>query len=507
MAASSAAAAATIHDDASAGHTPSTSIATPTHTNTTMPFSLDGDYALRQLAALRDSAAAVSWTALTSAGFVTDTAAANIKILATTTSLAETINGNPQPYADAIYQTLLTLSRKGKENKHLLKVVLTTLYDCLTNQNQNQLPFSKSFINAAAPNDPCKPFIKYLTLADGTNSTEDSIIALLAAFAITHFLVNFQLNAKENTQQLLSYIHPSSSSTSTYSFLELQLLKEILSVKPLRSIYLAETPLSANKYLKTLTNTLSNRNNDLQMKYLSIYCFWTLTFSTSFNKSIATPQFAHLIPLFFNFANDAVKEKVVRLSISSLLNILNGVQKNGNDDDDHIVKSYLLANGLTIVKNLLQRKWSDEDLKEDLQSLYDTLNASIKSLTTFDEYANELSLKKLSWSPCHKNQEFWFDNIDKFKENNWKLVSKLLDLLSAQPIITNSETDDENQLYLNQAIVCYDLAMLLKIAPEVSKIISKNNSKTRIMTLMNSPNSNVKFEALKATQMLVAASL
>lgn len=153
---------------------------------------------------------------------------------------------------------------------------------------------------------------------------------------------------------------------------------------------------------------------------------------------------------------------------------------------------------------MIERKWSDNELKDDLNTLYDLLNDSIKSLTNFDEYENEIKTKHLLWSPCHKNSEFWYDNIDKFKENNWKLLKSLIALLSDD----NSAPDaNVNQLYINQSIICYDLSMLIKVAPEVVKVINSLGTKTKIMTLMNSPNSNVKFEALRTTQLLVANSL
>ena len=48
---------------------------------------------------------------------------------------------------------------------------------------------------------------------------------------------------------------------------------------------------------------------------------------------------------------------------------------------------------------------------------------------------------------------------------------------------------------------------MIKQAPETARALDKIGGKAIIMNLMNSPNSNVKYEALRTTQQLVALSL
>lgn len=72
---------------------------------------------------------------------------------------------------------------------------------------------------------------------------------------------------------------------------------------------------------------------------------------------------------------------------------------------------------LPLVSSLLARKWSDEEIEEDLNYLSTELKGRLEGLTTFDEYMNELDSGKLVWGPTHDSEDFW-------KENGTKLGSE-----------------------------------------------------------------------------------
>jgi len=94
----------------------------------------------------------------------------------------------------------------------------------------------------------------------------------------------------------------------------------------------------------------------------------------------------------------------------------------------------LVAKLLPFVNNLSTRKWSDEDIVEDVQYLKDELSANFQSLTyaarsmcsasltccrTYDEYASELQSGHLSWSPVHDSDNFWKENAMKLNEKDY----------------------------------------------------------------------------------------
>ena len=96
----------------------------------------------------------------------------------------------------------------------------------------------------------------------------------------------------------------------------------------------------------------------------------------------------------------------------------------------------LVAQLLPFANNLATRKWSDEDIVEDVQFLRDELKTRFESLTcvhlcdhpspkvlisycrTWDEYTSELTSGHLSWTPVHESDMFWHENAAKLNEKD-----------------------------------------------------------------------------------------
>lgn len=272
-----------------------------------------------------------------------------------------------------------------------------------------------------------------------------------------------------------------------------QLLVKLLSIKQNRELYWS----MQSKYVSTVYHLLT-QTPDLQLRYNLLLLIWLLTFNEK--VAIKLPElFKDIVFNYLNFAKDSIKEKIARLSIATLLNFVK-VSKN-----ESIIKLFLYERATDIFTKLNERKWADEDLKEDITQILEILNDAIVNLTTFDEYEMELSKKKFNWSPPHKSEEFWIDNIDKFKQNNFKVFKQLIQILDTPTDSMSSE--DLKQHQLNQTIICHDLGMIVKHLPETIKFLEKNSTlKYTIMNLMNSTNSDVKYEALKTTQILVSYS-
>jgi V-type H+-transporting ATPase subunit H len=79
--------------------------------------------------------------------------------------------------------------------------------------------------------------------------------------------------------------------------------------------------------------------------------------------------------------------------------------------------SLFVQKALPMVTSLQARKWSDEEIEDDLTYLSTELKGRLEGLTTFDEYMSELDSGKLVWSPTHESDDFW-------KENGAKLGSE-----------------------------------------------------------------------------------
>lgn len=428
----------------------------------------------------------IAWSACVKASYVTEDQANALRKLSDYADVKER-TGLVNKDADSYATNMLAVLAAGSQDD-VIRFVLVNIIDTLVAPGSD---FAKHLLGASHVDSS----LPYAPLAKLVSSKDDSI-RLAAAYVLTLLLTSEDAAKQGNEKSLLplyqyitSELQDSSIDTQ---FDGVQLLKELLEVPVYRSFYWSHQ----KEFFPALFHVLQAQRGELQMKYYTTFSVWLLSFVEPAITDINT-DYPATIETLYSIAKDAVKEKIVRLAIDTLLDLLNVPDETLRDQ---VVKHYLLANGLEITKQLLGRKWADDELKDNLNTMVDTLNEAVATLTTFDEYLNELNTKTLVWSPSHKSEEFWYENMDKFKENNWKLLKQLVTLLDVP-------SDDQKQLHLNQAIVCYDICQMFKVAPETSKQLDHMAAKAKIMNLMNSPNSNVKYEALRTTQQLVAMSL
>jgi V-type H+-transporting ATPase subunit H len=125
----------------------------------------------------------------------------------------------------------------------------------------------------------------------------------------------------------------------------------------------------------------------------------------------------------------------------------------------------VVAKLLQFTKALSGRKWTDQEIVEDLAFLQEELQASFDQLTyayerclsnhrTFDEYSSELESGHLSWTPPHRSEDFWRENATKLIEQDNKLLKILARLLATS----------KNPVVL--AVGCHDIGQLVKQVPQ-----------------------------------------
>ena len=110
---------------------------------------------------------------------------------------------------------------------------------------------------------------------------------------------------------------------------------------------------------------------------------------------------------------------------------------------------------------------------------------------TFDEYVSEIESGQLSWTPPHTNEAFWRENASKLTLNDNALLNELANILLVQ--------DDPVVL----AVACHDMYKFMKHVPNGRVLVAKDGAKDRIMELMEHPNPEVKYEALKAVHAMM----
>jgi V-type H+-transporting ATPase subunit H len=189
-----------------------------------------------------------------------------------------------------------------------------------------------------------------------------------------------------------------------------------------------------------------------------------------------------IIPLFTQLLRLSPKEKITRLLLSSLYNLLSSNRQS-------LLPAAVLARLPTLLQNISGRHLTDEDLLDDLKKLSDMLDEYTKTQTTFDEYVAEVNSGHLRWSPPHRHPTFWAENARKiFEYENGELLKKLA-------VILGKSWDNDKQVL---AIACNDVGCLVKEVPEKRYQLEKLGLKTKVMELMADSDETVRWESLNA---------
>ncbi|KAJ3526602.1 hypothetical protein NM688_g8243 [Phlebia brevispora] len=220
-----------------------------------------------------------------------------------------------------------------------------------------------------------------------------------------------------------------------------------------------------------------------QMCYQIGFCFWLLTFEQEIAEQLNKKY--DIIPLLTDVAKAAVKEKVIRVIIATFRNLVSKAPSQN-------LPAMLVAQLLPFVKNLSTRKWTDEDIIEDVLYLRDELNARFESLTTYDEYSSELLSGHLSWTPVHESELFWKENATKLNDKDYEQLKILIRLLK--------ESNDPVVL----AVAAHDIGQYVKHYERGKKVLQDLDAKTRVMELMTHHNADVRYQALISVQRLVS---
>ena len=137
-----------------------------------------------------------------------------------------------------------------------------------------------------------------------------------------------------------------------------------------------------------------------------------------------------VIALLVGVAKAAVKEKVQRVVVATLrvrrcssAMLFTHLQNLLTIAPAQNIPSMFTSKLLPFVTSLQSRKWSDEEVVEDLEYLKTELASRLEGLTTYDEYVSELESGHLVWSPSHESEEFWKENGLRIgQENGGKAV-------------------------------------------------------------------------------------
>lgn len=225
-----------------------------------------------------------------------------------------------------------------------------------------------------------------------------------------------------------------------------------------------------------------------QTQYEVVFCLWLLSFETKIARSLDKRY--EVVPVMVEIARSTVKEKVIRIIISTWTNMLTLATSSNS-----VVVAGMLAAKVPACLHTLSsgRSFKDEDLKQSIQALNEQMLEHAGVMTTWDEYLNEVASGRLEWSPAHRSEQFWKLHVKKMDENNHRVVRQLAHVLESQ---TASETA--------LAVTCHDLSQYVKLNPDGKRLLARIGAKSRIMSLMtDSENPEVKYEALMCVQQIM----
>ena len=111
-----------------------------------------------------------------------------------------------------------------------------------------------------------------------------------------------------------------------------------------------------------------------------------------------------------------------------------------------------------------------------------------QDMSTFDEYASEVSSGLLEWSPVHRSEKFWRENVERLNDDRHKLVKILIQLL---------ETSTDPKVL---AVAAHDVGEYVRHYPRGKQVLDTLGGKQYIMMHMSHDEKDVRYEALVAVQ-------
>ncbi|EGT30336.1 hypothetical protein CAEBREN_09708 [Caenorhabditis brenneri] len=237
--------------------------------------------------------------------------------------------------------------------------------------------------------------------------------------------------------------------------------------------------------VETLVAALGKTTN-FQLQYQIAFALWCLTFNGEISRKATA---AGVIPALGDILSESTKEKVIRIILATFANILNKV------DEREIKREAALqmvqCKTLKTLELIDAKKYDDPDLEEDVKFLSEELTLSVHDLSSYDEYYTEVRSGRLQWSPVHKSEKFWRENVQKFNEKQFEVVKILIKLLesSHDPIIL--------------CVAAHDIGEYARHYPRGKTVVEQYQGKAAVMRLLSAEDPNVRYHALLAVQKLM----
>ncbi|KAG0208722.1 H(+)-transporting V1 sector ATPase subunit H [Mortierella sp. GBA30] len=411
----------------------------------------------------------IPWEGYQRATLITQTELSYIKAVDKKSGedLSRVVDQEGQVYAELFISLLQKLVRVDT-----IQSILILIDDLLLDHEERATHFLE--LEKHDPTQPYAPLLKCLR-------SEDDFVPLKASKILTTLLCASSKPSTEAAQELFRWTTAQlQSNNPAVVDLAVQVLESALRQRALRPIYWG-TPHA----MDALVRLLKADSPTPQMQYQVIYCFWILTFEKEIAQELNRQY--DVIPQLVEIAKSAIKEKVIRVIISTLRNLVEKAPEAN-------LAAMAAVKLLTFTENLSTRKWSDGEILEDVNYLKSELEQNFQTLTTFEVYEAELQSGRLTWSPPHQSDLFWTKNWRELKKENYHLLKVLARLLSTatDPVVLS--------------VAANDIGQYVKRDPQSKRFLQEIGVKQRIMELMSHRDQEVRYNSVNASWSLIGGS-
>eukprot|EP00995_Heteronema_vittatum_P005465 NODE_185_length_1690_cov_332.080439_g126_i0.p1 GENE.NODE_185_length_1690_cov_332.080439_g126_i0~~NODE_185_length_1690_cov_332.080439_g126_i0.p1 ORF type:complete len:529 (+),score=218.20 NODE_185_length_1690_cov_332.080439_g126_i0:57-1589(+) len=234
-----------------------------------------------------------------------------------------------------------------------------------------------------------------------------------------------------------------------------------------------------------LIRHILNNSNNVQLIYEIGFCLWMLSYC---DKAIVSMLAHNTVALLHDILRNSKKEKCTRIALLTLTNFVRLQQRQhghayASEDLPDAPSVDVDAKPLNILGDMVsvglvrtlqlmsKRSFGDPDILPLVDSLLELLQQNIENTTSFADYKQEVLSGRLEWTPVHKSEKFWKENIKEFENDNYKILRELSSILNT--------TQDTKTL----TIICHDLGEFVKYHPQGRRILNTLEVKTKILAL------------------------
>ncbi|KAL3939393.1 MAG: hypothetical protein SGBAC_005879 [Bacillariaceae sp.] len=237
----------------------------------------------------------------------------------------------------------------------------------------------------------------------------------------------------------------------------------------------------------------------IQHVYEMCFCVWTMSLDVGHNESIQQ-SFVRggIIPALCQLLALAPREKVIRLCLATLRNLISLVEEDSSSLSyrETYLNEMVACQAPQCVEQLQARtKSEDTECLQDLVALKKALARHTVTLSRWKVYQAELESGQLRWGILH-TEDFFREHINHMEgpKQDFEPVKKLLSLL-----MQNMHTDDDESL----AICLFDIGEFIWQYPNGRAIAKRLGIREIVLQLLDHQSTKVQTQALQCMSKLL----